>query len=76
VVLLLAFVLTGENADVRFLGAVDGVEYGAECVYANTLAYAKGGEDLRTLLKDYIGYEMSTLIKDEVICGTKEVATE
>jgi hypothetical protein len=34
-------------------------------VYANTIVSARGGEDLRTLLKDYVGYEMSTLVKDE-----------
>jgi hypothetical protein len=34
-------------------------------VYANTIVSARGGEDLRTLLKDYVGCEMNTLIKDE-----------
>ncbi len=34
-------------------------------VYANTVVSTRGGEDLRTLLKDYVGYEMSTLMKDK-----------
>jgi hypothetical protein len=35
------------------------------CVYADTGATPRGGEDLRTLLRDYIGYEMRVLMKDE-----------
>ena len=34
-------------------------------VYANTGAPTRGGDDLRTLLRDYIGYEMRVLMKDE-----------
>ena len=34
-------------------------------VYANTSTSARSGESLRLLLRDYIGYEMSTLMTDE-----------
>ena len=34
-------------------------------VYANTVESARGGEDLRMLLRDYLGYEMSFLMKDK-----------
>lgn len=34
-------------------------------VYANTGVPARSGEDLRTLLRDYVGYEMSVLMQDE-----------
>ena len=34
-------------------------------VYANTIISARGGENVRTLLGDYNGCDMSTLIKDE-----------
>ncbi len=34
-------------------------------VYGNTVVPERGGEDLRTLLRDYVGYEMSVLMKDE-----------
>ena len=33
-------------------------------VYANTGQSARGGEDLRMLLRDYLGYKMSDLMKD------------
>lgn len=33
-------------------------------VYANTGESARGGEDLRKLLRDYVGYEMTVLVKD------------
>jgi hypothetical protein len=36
-------------------------------VYANTIVSARGGEDLRTLLKDCVGCEISTLIKVEEV---------
>ena len=38
-------------------------------IYANTGVRAKGGKDLRTLLRDYIEYEMSVLMKDEDFQG-------
>ena len=34
-------------------------------VYANTGVPARGSEDLRTLLRDYVGYETKVLIEDE-----------
>ncbi|KAL8844421.1 MAG: hypothetical protein Q9176_001331 [Flavoplaca citrina] len=34
-------------------------------VYANTSETSDGVEDLRTLLRDYVGYEMDTLMKDD-----------
>jgi hypothetical protein len=34
-------------------------------VYANTGVITRGGDDLRTLLRDYIGYEMGVLMKDK-----------
>ncbi|KAI4232082.1 MAG: hypothetical protein L6R40_007515 [Gallowayella cf. fulva] len=33
-------------------------------VYANTGRSARGGEDLRMLLRDYLGYEMNVLMED------------
>jgi hypothetical protein len=34
-------------------------------VYANTRMPDEGGEELRTLVRDYMGYEMSVLMQDE-----------
>ena len=34
-------------------------------VYANTVVPARGSEDLRILLRDYVGYETKVLIEDE-----------
>ena len=33
-------------------------------VYANTVESARGGDELRKILRDYVGYEMKTLMKD------------
>ena len=33
-------------------------------VYANSVESARGGDELRKMLRDYVGYEMKTLMKD------------